>query len=261
MFPVLLGAELGSAAYGLSLPDSRRAVRQVNLCPTSDLLGLVGTPRPRWSKPGVDTHELGPFLRDVLAGDPNAVELLWSEAYEICTEQGEWLLRHRTDLLDGRRLAAAYLSAARRQQQLARTASSRRARFAAGNMGDVAQRGAAVQRRDEEEREKTARDGHAIGHQPIQGVVANVDQEIHLAPHAVVGAGLGRIVEEGANRLGDHPAVAYLDLTLREGAILLAPAPGACRSRARPTAGCTPPQTSGRTRHCARPPRHSCGTC
>ena len=132
MFPVLLGAELGSAAYGLSLPDSRRAVRQVNLCPTSDLLGLVGTPRPRWSKPGVDTHELGPFLRGVLAGDPNAVELLWSEAYEICTEQGEWLLRHRTDLLDGRRLAAAYLSAARRQQQLGRTASSRRARFAAG---------------------------------------------------------------------------------------------------------------------------------
>lgn len=115
---VMLSGVVGSTAYGLAGPGSDVDRLGVYAAPTMQLLGLHEVRESIVThEPDVTMHELGKFLRLVLAGNPTVVELLWlpTELYETVTPLGFELVSMREMLLCAPRVRDAYLGYATQQ--------------------------------------------------------------------------------------------------------------------------------------------------
>lgn len=117
----LLRAVVGSTAYGLAHAGSDVDRLGVYLAATADVLGLDG---PRLveasvvtADPDVTLHELGKFARLALAVNPTITELLWVDAYEVCTPDGQQLVDLRAAFLSESRVRDAYAGYAVSQVQ------------------------------------------------------------------------------------------------------------------------------------------------
>jgi uncharacterized protein len=115
---VVLSGIVGSTAYGLAGPDSDVDRLGIYAAPTMQLLGLHKVRESIvQNEPDVTMHELGKFVRLVLAGNPTVVELLWlpTELYETVTPLGFELVSMRSSLLCAPRVRDAYLGYATQQ--------------------------------------------------------------------------------------------------------------------------------------------------
>ncbi len=115
---VLLSGVVGSTAYGLAGPQSDVDRLGIYAAPTMQLLGLHKVRESIVThEPDVTMHEVGKFVRLVLAGNPTVVELLWlpNDLYETVTPLGFELVSMRDSLLCAPRVRDAYLGYATQQ--------------------------------------------------------------------------------------------------------------------------------------------------
>lgn len=101
---MILGGVVGSTAYGLATATSDEDHLGVFIAPRADVLGLRGHAATtesivRHDPEDVAVHEIGKFLAQCLKGNPTVMELLWLDAYEVCTPEGEALIGLRTAVL------------------------------------------------------------------------------------------------------------------------------------------------------------------
>jgi hypothetical protein len=110
---IVLEGILGSRAYGLADENSDVDRRGVFLAPSEEFFGLDDV-RETADNPYADEvlFELGRFIRQALKANPNMIELLWLDKYEVCTEIGMGLIGLRTELLGGARVRSSYLGTA-----------------------------------------------------------------------------------------------------------------------------------------------------
>jgi predicted nucleotidyltransferase len=110
---IVLEGVVGSRAHGLAGDDSDVDRRGVFLAPSVEFFGLDDVQETA-DNPYSDEvlHELGRFVRQALKANPAALELLWLDRYEICTEVGQQLIEMRADMLGAARVRSSYLQAA-----------------------------------------------------------------------------------------------------------------------------------------------------
>lgn len=90
----------GSKAYGLDTPQSDEDFRGVFITPTEDILGIYPYKETiDRVAPDVCVHELGKFFRLALAGNPNILELMYLDKYELLSEEGEMIVSARDSFL------------------------------------------------------------------------------------------------------------------------------------------------------------------
>lgn len=114
---LILKVRAGSRAQGLETPESDEDSRGVCVPDKRSLFGL--TPFEQWESPGGDhvVYALAKFARLALAGNPNLLEVLWTEAPGIlfCDELGA-RLRAGRELFLSRRAGERFLGYAEEQE-------------------------------------------------------------------------------------------------------------------------------------------------
>ena len=114
---LILRVRAGSRAQGLVTAGSDEDSRGVCIPEKRHLLGL--SQFEQWESPGGDhvVYALAKFARLALAGNPNLLEVLWTEAPDIlhCDEFGERLRAGRTHFLS-RRAGERFLGYAEEQE-------------------------------------------------------------------------------------------------------------------------------------------------
>lgn len=107
----ILGAVMGSHAYGLARPDSDYDRKGVFVAPSLKLLGLK-PPKDTitHTDPDYEYHEVGKFCRLALKCNPTVLEQLFlNEAdYEVLTEEGRLLVEARFSFLSRERVRGAF---------------------------------------------------------------------------------------------------------------------------------------------------------
>lgn len=114
---VLIGAVVGSTAYGLAHAGSDEDRLGVFAAPTNALLGLDTVQESHvWHEPSdVTFHEVGKYVRLALAGNPTITELLWHPNPERVNDAGQTLIDLRSAFLSKDKIRAAYLGYAIQQ--------------------------------------------------------------------------------------------------------------------------------------------------
>lgn len=93
----------GSRAYGLATPESDEDIRGIFLLPVEQLLSHRDFPdHYETQAPDIWYWELRHFIRLALKGNPNILELLWSDEARISTVISQQLLKYRTSFLSKR---------------------------------------------------------------------------------------------------------------------------------------------------------------
>ena len=114
---LILRVRAGSRAQGLETPESDEDSRGVCIPEKRHLLGLSHF--EQWESPGGDhvVYALAKFARLALAGNPNLLEVLWTEAPDIlhCDDSGERLRAGRA-LFSSRRAGERFLGYAEEQE-------------------------------------------------------------------------------------------------------------------------------------------------
>lgn len=89
LYPVILRTLVGSHAHGVADQDSDRDYREVFVIPTSHLLQVPRSARPKMAWQSESRHtddeggwEVENFLEMCMRGHPNALELLWAPMVE-----------------------------------------------------------------------------------------------------------------------------------------------------------------------------------
>lgn len=110
---IVLEGIVGSRAHGLAGENSDTDRRGVFIAPSVEFFGLDDVQETA-DNPYSDEvlHELGRFVRQALKANPGAIELLWLDQYEICTEVGRQLIALRADMLGAARVRSSHLQAA-----------------------------------------------------------------------------------------------------------------------------------------------------
>jgi predicted nucleotidyltransferase len=108
---IVLEGITGSKAYGLDTEKSDTDIKGVYLLPTSTILSIGFNPE-KTTKDHVDPdwvyHELGKFMKLVLAGNPTVTELLYLDEYTQLTEVGQMLIDNRSAFLSTNAVTKAY---------------------------------------------------------------------------------------------------------------------------------------------------------
>lgn len=118
---IILEGVTGSTAYGLATENSDIDIKGVYLLPTKTVLSIGFNPQGT-TKDHVDPdwvyHEVGKFMKLVIAGNPTVTELLYLDEYTILTPIGQILIDNRASFLSTKSVMDAYsgyaLSQARR---------------------------------------------------------------------------------------------------------------------------------------------------
>lgn len=128
---VVLAGIVGSRAHGLAWEGSDVDRRGVFLAPSVEFFGLDDVQETA-DNPYVDEvlHELGRFVRLALKANPAALELLWLDRHEVCTQVGTDLIGLRLDLLGATRVRSSYLHAAADLLKVVRRGGERTAKTA-----------------------------------------------------------------------------------------------------------------------------------
>lgn len=116
---ILLSGINGSTAYGLATPESDFDRIGVYAAPTTEFHGLhlpVGK-KATWQDPELDytMHEAGKLCHLLLSCNPTVTELLWLNAYEVKTYEGQMLIDIRRTFLSAKRVRDSYLGYATQQ--------------------------------------------------------------------------------------------------------------------------------------------------
>jgi uncharacterized protein len=116
---VLLAGINGSTAYGLATEDSDVDRIGCYAAPTSQFHGLhlpIGK-AASWvsTKPDATYHEAGKLAVLLLSCNPTVTELLWLNAHEVVTAEGEALIAIRGSFLSATAVRNAYLGYATQQ--------------------------------------------------------------------------------------------------------------------------------------------------
>ena len=116
---VLLAGINGSTAYGLATEDSDVDRIGCYAAPTSQFHGLrlpIGR-AATWvsTKPDATYHEAGKLASLLLSCNPTVTELLWLNAHEVITPEGEALIAIRGSFLSAKAVRNAYLGYATQQ--------------------------------------------------------------------------------------------------------------------------------------------------
>lgn len=115
---IILEGVTGSIAYGLATENSDVDTKGVYLLPTKDVLA-IGFNQEKTTKDGVNPdfvyHEVGKFMKLVIAGNPTVTELLYLEDYTILTSVGQMLIDNRSAFLSTRAVLNAYRGYAKSQ--------------------------------------------------------------------------------------------------------------------------------------------------
>ena len=108
---IILEGVTGSTAYGLATENSDVDIKGVYLLPTSTVLSIGFEPQ-HTTKDHVDPdwvyHEVGKFMKLVLAGNPTVTELLYLDEYTILTPIGQKLVDNRSAFLSTKAVMNAY---------------------------------------------------------------------------------------------------------------------------------------------------------
>lgn len=108
---IILEGVTGSVAYGLNNENSDIDIKGVYLLPTSEVLAIGFNPE-KTTKDHVDPdwvyHEVGKFMKLVLAGNPTVTELLYLNEYTQMTPIGQMLIDNRDAFLSHKAVANAY---------------------------------------------------------------------------------------------------------------------------------------------------------
>lgn len=113
---VLLKGVVGSTAYGLNHSDSDVDYLGVFAFPTSQAVGLERLDESIVTKdPDTTLHEARKFVALCLEGNPSVSELLWLDAYEEISAEGQELIDLRRSFLSSKRVRSAYLGYATSQ--------------------------------------------------------------------------------------------------------------------------------------------------
>ena len=108
---IILEGVTGSTAYGLATENSDVDIKGVYLLPTKDILAIGFDPQ-HTTKDHVDPdwvyHEVGKFMKLVLAGNPTVTELLYLDEYTILTPVGQKLIDNRSAFLSTKAVMNAY---------------------------------------------------------------------------------------------------------------------------------------------------------
>jgi predicted nucleotidyltransferase len=96
----ILEGIVGSVAYGLNTADSDIDTRGAFVVPTQDLLRLR-KPKDTYvtTTPDTTLYEVEKFLRLAAQNNPNVLELLYLESYEILSEEGKAIVAIRDSFL------------------------------------------------------------------------------------------------------------------------------------------------------------------
>lgn len=118
---ILLAGINGSVAYGLQTPESDIDRIGCYAAPTSRFHGLHPplNKAATWvsTKPDATYHEAGKLAALLLKCNPTVAELLWLDAYEVRTAEGEALIGIRGAFLSATAVRNAYLGYATQQFQ------------------------------------------------------------------------------------------------------------------------------------------------
>lgn len=121
---IILEGVTGSTAYGLATENSDVDIKGIYLLPTSEVLSLGFNPQGTTkdhTDPDWVYHEVGKFMKLVIAGNPTVNELLWLEDYTILTPIGQMLIDNRKLFLSTKAVMNAYSGYAKGQaERLAR---------------------------------------------------------------------------------------------------------------------------------------------
>lgn len=108
---IILEGVTGSTAYGLNTENSDIDVKGVYLLPTDMVLSIGFNPQ-KTTKDHVDPdwvyHEVGKFMKLVIAGNPTVTELLYLDEYTILTPVGQLLIDNRAAFLSTKAVMDAY---------------------------------------------------------------------------------------------------------------------------------------------------------
>lgn len=108
---IILEGVTGSTAYGLATKNSDVDIKGVYLLPTKDVLS-IGFNLEKTTKDHTDPdwvyHELGKFMKLVIAGNPTVTELLYLNEYTKMTPIGEQLIANRQYFLSTKAVMNAY---------------------------------------------------------------------------------------------------------------------------------------------------------
>lgn len=108
---IILEGVTGSTAYGLATENSDVDIKGVYLLPTRTVLSIGFDPQ-HTTKDHVDPdwvyHEIGKFMKLVLAGNPTVTELLYLDDYTILTPVGQMLIDNRSAFLSTKAVSNAY---------------------------------------------------------------------------------------------------------------------------------------------------------
>lgn len=108
---IILEGVTGSTAYGLDTENSDVDIKGVYLLPTAEVL-RIGFDPVHTTRDHVDPdwvyHEIGKFMKLVLAGNPTVTELLYLDDYTILTPTAELLIDNRDAFLSTKAIMNAY---------------------------------------------------------------------------------------------------------------------------------------------------------
>lgn len=108
---IILEGVTGSTAYGLATKNSDVDIKGVYLLPVEEILKIGFDPQ-HTTKDHVDPdwvyHEIGKFMKLVLAGNPTVTELLYLDEYTVMTPVGQMLIDNRDAFLSTTAVMNAY---------------------------------------------------------------------------------------------------------------------------------------------------------
>jgi predicted nucleotidyltransferase len=111
---LILKVVSGSRAYGTEVEESDIDYRGVVIPPKSYFLGLETFEQYESKDPDVVYYHIKKFLRLALKGNPNILELVFTDIYEVLDEFGQRLIDMREQFLT-QRCATAYMGFATSQ--------------------------------------------------------------------------------------------------------------------------------------------------
>lgn len=108
---IILEGVTGSTAYGLATQNSDIDIKGVYLLPTKEILSIGFDPQ-HTTKDHTDPdwvyHEVGKFMKLVIAGNPTVTELLYLDDYTKLTPIGQKLIDNRFSFLSTKAVMNAY---------------------------------------------------------------------------------------------------------------------------------------------------------
>ena len=117
---IILEGVTGSTAYGLATENSDVDIKGVYLLPTQKIVEIGFDPQ-KTTKDHTDPdwvyHEVGKFMKLVMAGNPTVTELLFLDEYTILTPVGQLLIDNRDAFLSTKAVTNAYSGYAFSQAQ------------------------------------------------------------------------------------------------------------------------------------------------